>query len=113
MGRSSFNSNLISFINQGINLQKSDIEKEILLVVLFLFSLTTPIGIILGIVLSGISVILEGIFLAISAGIFLYISASEVIIEEFSVSRYKIQKFIGFVTGFGIIAFFTIFEFSH
>lgn len=103
----------VEALSIGINLNKANLEKEIFVVLIILFSLTTPIGIICGVVLSGISKIFEAIFLSISAGTFLYISASEVIIEEFSVSRYKIQKFFGFVTGAVFIGFFTIFEFTH
>jgi zinc transporter ZupT len=76
-----------------------------------MFSLTTPIGIILGIIIQGISPIFRATILAITAGTFLYISASEVIIEEFSVSNYKIEKFAAFVIGAVIITIFTLFEY--
>ena len=81
------------------------------MVLITLFSLTTPCGIILGIVLSGISSIFEAVFLSISAGTFLYISASEVIVEEFSVGGHKILKFCGFLLGSLMIALFTVFEY--
>jgi zinc transporter ZupT len=82
-------------------------------VLVFIFSLATPAGILLGIILTGISEILEAIFLSISAGTFLYISASEVVTEEFSLDHNKIQKFIGFLIGAAMILFLTIFEFMH
>ena len=81
------------------------------MVLIVLFSLTTPAGIVVGIIISGMSSILEAVFLSISAGTFLYISASEVIVEEFSVGGNKILKFVGFLFGSVIIAFFTVFEF--
>jgi zinc transporter ZupT len=64
-------------------------------------------------IFKGINSILEAIFLSLSSGTFLYISASEVIIEEFSLSRYRIQKFIGFVAGALLIMFLTMFEYYH
>jgi zinc transporter ZupT len=81
------------------------------MVLITLFSLTTPAGIIFGIVLSGMSSVFEAFFLSISAGTFLYISASEVIVEEFSVGGHKILKFFGFLLGSIIIALFTVFEY--
>jgi hypothetical protein len=43
-------------------------------------------------------------------GSFLYISASEIVIEEFSVSKYKVKKFIAFLTGAGLISLLTLIE---
>jgi solute carrier family 39 (zinc transporter), member 1/2/3 len=101
----------VEALSIGINLNKSKIDKDVLMVLIVLFSLTTPAGIILGIIISGMSPIFEAIFLSISAGTFLYISASEVIVEEFSVGGNKFLKFLGFLLGFVIIALFTIFEY--
>lgn len=73
-----------------------------------LFSIFTPIGILVGMVLLEANPILEGVFLAISAGTFLYISASEVIVEEFAITKYRYQKYLIFVTGglfAGILAY--------
>ena len=85
----------VEAISIGINLSKSILDKELLYLLIIMFSLTTPFGIILGILLEKTGKITEAIFLAFSAGTFLYISASEVVVEEFSVSRNKFQKFIG------------------
>lgn len=101
----------VEAISIGINLSKTMIQKEILMMLITIFSLTTPLGILCGLILRGISKIFEAIFLSISAGTFLYIAASEVIIEEFSVSQFKNQKFFGFVAGAFIISIFTIVEF--
>lgn len=45
-------------------------------------------------------------------GTFLYISASEIIIDEFSVSTYKSAKFIAFFTGAGVIVAMTFIEYD-
>jgi zinc transporter 1/2/3 len=103
----------VEAISIGINLSKSILDKELLLLLIIMFSLTTPLGIILGILLERTGRVVESIFLAFSAGTFLYISASEVIVEEFSVSRNKSQKFIGFVLGIILIALITLLEYFN
>jgi zinc transporter ZupT len=75
---------------------------------IILFSIFTPVGILVGMVLLEASPILEGVFLAISAGTFLYISASEVIIEEFAITKYRYEKYLIFIAGglfAGILAY--------
>lgn len=58
----------VEALSIGINLNKSNIEKDYFLKFVILFSLMTPIGILLGIIFSGFSDLIEAIFLAISAG---------------------------------------------
>jgi zinc transporter 1/2/3 len=58
----------VEALSIGINLNKSNIEKDYFLKFIILFSLMTPIGILLGIIFSGFSDLIEAIFLAISAG---------------------------------------------
>lgn len=65
---------------------------------MLIFSIFSPIGILIGMILLSTELV-EGILLAISAGTFLYISASEVIVEEFSITKYKYEKFILFLSG--------------
>lgn len=58
----------VEALSIGINLNKSNIEKDYFFKFVILFSLMTPIGILLGIIFSGFSDLIEAIFLAISAG---------------------------------------------
>ncbi len=51
-----------------------------------------------------------GICVSISAGTFLYIATIEVIVEEFSIARYKIQKFIIFLVAVAFISLITMSE---
>ena len=51
---------------------------------LFMFSLFTPIGVIIGMILQDSSEMVEIVFSCLAGGTFLYIACSEVIIEEFS-----------------------------
>lgn len=75
---------------------------------MILFTIFTPLGICLGMILLEKSTFLEGIFLAISAGTFLYISASEVIVEEFAITKYRYEKFILFLSG-SLFAFLLVY----
>ena len=97
----------------GINFNNSQLEYETIIKFILLFASMTPIGIILGIIFAGTSDLIEGFFFAVSSGTFLYISASEVVIEEFSVSKYKKHKFLSFIIGAGLIFIVTIFENSQ
>ena len=80
-------------LSLGASLTKSfktdnDVKKGILL--LSLFALATPIGIILGMALQRGSDMVEIVFNSFAGGTFLYIAASEVIVEEFSMpDRHK------------------------
>lgn len=66
---------------------------------ILLFSIFTPFGGIIGVLLSESSDLVEGIFLGLSTGTFLYIACSEVIIEEFALTKYKYTKFFIFLLG--------------
>jgi len=90
---------IIILSSKGISFYKSNTSQPNLWRMIILFSIFTPIGILLGMVLLEGNPILEGIFLAISSGTFLYISASEVIIEEFAITKYRYEKYIIFISG--------------
>jgi len=67
---------------------------------IIIFSVFTPAGIILGLILSSVgSDTLEGIALGMSSGTFIYVAASEVIVEEFAVTKHKFQKFFAYLFG--------------
>jgi zinc transporter 1/2/3 len=51
---------------------------------LLLFSLTSPLGCIIGIILSSESIFLEVIFLSFCSGSFIYIACTEIVTVEFS-----------------------------
>ena len=78
---------------------------------ILIFSFFTPVGILLGIFLSDLkSKVIEGIVLAMSSGTFIYVAASEVIVEEFAVTRFKFQKFFAFMIGGILVAGLAVFE---
>jgi zinc transporter 1/2/3 len=78
---------------------------------ILIFSFFTPVGILLGIFLSDFkSKVIEGAVLAMSSGTFIYVAASEVIVEEFAITKYKFQKFFAFIIGGVLVAGLAVFE---
>ena len=80
--------------------QEGDYTIYLLLVI---FSLSTPIGVSIGMIVSGSSEITEIVFASLAAGTFVYIACSEVIVEEFSTPNYKWVKLLMFFLGGTII----------
>lgn len=77
----------------GITLAET--RQKLKFAMIFIFCLATPFGILIGASLGQIlNRTSQGVFLGICAGTFVYIAASEIIVEEFSVSRMKYKKFL-------------------
>lgn len=70
---------------------------------IFTFALATPIGVAIGMIFKELGDIYEIIFSSLAAGSFLYIAASEVVVEEFSVPGYRYWKLLAFLFGASII----------
>ena len=70
---------------------------------IIIFGSASPLGIALGWAFSGYSDFMTGVFMAISAGTFIYIAAAEIIVEEFSVSAHKWLKFGCYLFGLTLI----------
>jgi zinc transporter ZupT len=94
----------------GVSFFKSNTEKDTYVRMIILFSFFTPMGILIGILLYGTSPIIQGCFLAFSSGTFLYISASEVIVEEFAVTKYRYQKYFLYLCGGIMVALLSYME---
>jgi zinc transporter 1/2/3 len=94
----------------GISFSKAGTDRVTFIRLILLFAFFTPIGIVAGIFISSSSKLVEGIFLALSTGTFLYVAASEVIVEEFAVTKYKYQKFILYLLGGILIGFLAVLE---
>lgn len=84
-------------------------EKGTFIKLIIMFSLFTPLGILLGFFISS-SRIVESTFLAISTGTFIYVACSEVIVEEFAVTRYRWFKFAAFMLGGAFISVLSIID---
>lgn len=88
----------------GISIHKGFQDQTWLLFgMITIFSIATPIGIGLGMIIEGSSPILEIIFSALAGGTFLYIACTEVIVEEFSTQEWKYTKLICFLAGAALI----------
>jgi len=74
------------------------------LVLLTVYSSATPLGIMIGMALKNSSMITEVVFNALASGTFIYIAASEVIVEEFAEpDRYKWLQYFTFLCGIALI----------
>ena len=83
-------------------------DKRMVYILLGTFSLATPLGVLIGMCISGGGIMTHIIFNSFAGGTFLYISASEVIVEEFSVNIKKWTKLIAFIMGALFITFLTM-----
>jgi zinc transporter ZupT len=72
-------------------------------ILLGVFSFATPLGISIGMAVSGSSELVEIVFSSLAGGTFVYIACSEVVVEEFSVNKFKIVKILMFIFGAAII----------
>ena len=96
----------------GIFFVQAKLAKKSYLLLILFFSLIGPIGVFLGILLSKTaSECVEGIFLSISTGTFLYVACSEVIVEEFSSPVKRYLKFFLYLMGGAFAAGLTLFEY--
>lgn len=76
-------------ISMSSNLEHSSFTVHVLILI---FSLATPIGVLIGIIIMDTHPLINIIFQGLAGGTFLYISASEVVVEEFSVPKNKWLK---------------------
>lgn len=90
---------LVAFLKSGLT------EGQVLMY-LSIFSCMGPIGVALGMAVNEFAApIVDSIMLAIVAGTFVYVGATEVIPEEWESSRHKWQKFAALMTGIvGVLA---------
>lgn len=82
----------------GISFKKAETEIKTFIRLILLFSLFCPFGIVLGYLLSS-NLLANSIFLSFSAGTFIYVSASVVIVEEFTLTKRRYTKFLCYLIG--------------
>jgi len=83
---------------------KANTEKTTIVRLILLFSLFTPFGILIGFLLDHQNYLIISIFMGMSAGTFMYISTSDIIVEEFSFTQHRYTKFFLYVLGGVFIA---------
>ena len=70
---------------------------------ILIFNIATPLGVIIGMIVSNAGDIYCVIFSSIAAGTFIYIACTEVIVEEFSTPGYRKRKLIAYLCGAAFI----------
>lgn len=95
---------LVAFIKSGLS--EGDIIKY-----LSIFSAMGPIGVALGMAVNEFATpIVDAIMLAVVAGTFVYVGATEVIPEEFEDPENKWKKFVALISG--IVSIFAITQYT-
>lgn len=99
----------------GVSLVKSKAAIKMALSCLFLFTIMTPIGFVLGLILSyaltgDTLTLVSCLFQAFSAGTFLFVATIEILPVEFAGAKDKGYKLALAVTGFLIMASIKIFD---
>lgn len=82
----------------GISFVAAELPFKMALMLTCFLSLFTPLGILIG-YLASENKMITGVFQALSAGTFLYISCAEIIIEEFAIADKKFWKFLMYALG--------------
>ena len=81
------------------------VNPKLTMIMISIYSIGTPLGMIIGMIVnSTLNPITEGIFISTCIGTFLYIAVSEIITEEFAVSKLKHQKFISLISGILLVS---------
>ena len=84
----------------GISFVKAGVEKKQLIIMVLIFAFIGPVGIAICLILSETANdYLQGIFLAISVGTFIYIACSEVLVDEFGNANNKFLKLFMLMLG--------------
>jgi len=96
----------------GIFFVQAKLAKKNYYLLIIFFAIIGPIGVLLGIILSKTAnEFIEGVFLCISTGTFLYVACSEVIVEEFSTPEKRYLKFFLYLMGTVFAGGLTLFEY--
>ena len=97
---------LVAFLKSGLSHQE-------ILTYLSIFSCMGPIGVALGMAVNEYAApVVDAAMLAVVAGTFVYVGATEVIPEEWEDSKHKWKKFAALMTGIASIAAITQYTMS-
>lgn len=99
-----------SVISLGGALSRSGYSAKAVFGFLLIFAVCAPIGIIIGMHISEESPVIIAVFMGISAGTFLYVASSEIIVNEFERGKYQPLKFLFVILGATLITVIWLFE---
>lgn len=88
----------------GISFVKAKVPEHKAVGLIFLFSVFTPLGIFIGLMIPSTNATLVGVCFALSAGSFLYIATAEIIVDEFSLPAFRFSKFLFYMLGIALVA---------
>lgn len=94
----------------SVAMQKNQFPFKTLFGLISIFSLATPLGVTIGIIVSNSPGMVEIVFTSLAAGTFLYIGASEVITEEFSLPGNRWLKLFAYCLGAAFILMLLLFD---
>jgi len=86
-------------ISLGAGFTKAGFSLMQIIVLILLFSLSTPIGIVIGMSVDGMSKLVTSVFFALSAGTFIYVACTEIITHEFEHQNWSGLKFLMVLLG--------------
>lgn len=82
-------------ISLGAAFAKTGFTLKQICLFIFLFSLSTPIGIAIGMgISSGVHEVMNVVFMSLSAGTFIYVACTEIIVHEFESSKWSGMKLL-------------------
>ncbi|CAD8138958.1 unnamed protein product [Paramecium pentaurelia] len=94
----------------GVAFRESSVEQEIQIKFIIFSALLSPIGIIIGMLIARESILITGIVQSLTAGTFIYIASTELIVEEFNKNQNKTIKFILYLLGIMLMSFIVYLE---
>jgi len=100
-------------ISLGGAFSRTGYSQKSICLFLSVFSLTAPMGIIIGMLISGSNKLVDVVFLSISGGTFIYVACSEIIVNEFSRGHYKALKVLFVILGVVVISLLWLLEGEH
>ena len=87
-------------LSLGISLVKAFPNNfKLVRILILMFSVATPIGVSIGMLVANAGDIYEVIFNSLAAGTFVYIGCNEIIMGEFSIAGFRWWKFLAFILG--------------
>lgn len=88
----------------GVSFVRSKVPEKRAILMIFVFSIFTPLGILIGLLIPSTDTTLVGVCFALSAGSFLYIASAEIILDEFAMPTYRYTKFLFYMLGIAFVA---------
>ncbi|CAD8116244.1 unnamed protein product [Paramecium sonneborni] len=94
----------------GIAFRQSNIQKDRQIKFIICAAFLSPIGIFLGMLISNQSILIIGIVQSITAGSFIYIASTELIVEEFNKIQNQTFQYILYLLGIILMSLIVYFE---